>query len=147
MKTRGLVGVLCTFGLLVGAAPAVAQGHPCDAPPVGPFVLLSGSKVTVGWCSNPITMPVSGWKVTIDNGAPVKLAVLLPKVAANTAGLAYFETVHPTPVQKGTHTVGVYAYRVDPISGLDVDGLAGSVPFDAVDPVSAPPAPVMLRVK
>lgn len=147
MKTRLTIYAFGALVLLAIPSRASAQGHPCDTAPVGPFVMLSGGKATVGWCYNPTTNVVAGWKVVIDNGTPVKFAGLAVKQAANAAGLAYFEAQHPTPVPKGTHTAGVFAYRVDPTTTLDVDGSAASVPFDAVDPVSAPPAPVMLRVK
>ena len=118
----------------------MAQTHPCDSTPAGPFIIKTGQAPLVAWCHPGAT----GFTVQADAGPVIDVT---PTIGApNTAGLRYHEVRWTSGFQKGPHTVTVQAYIVDPVFGGRVTGPSTTVPFDVADPATPPVAPTRGRV-
>lgn len=111
----------CLAFLLLVAAPASAQVHPCDGVAATTFKMQSGS-VTVLICweekdtqGNPVI--ANSWGVSIDGGPRTIFAMARITSTPNAAGFSQYQGIFSLP--KGMKTVSVDV-------GID-DGLGGTL--------------------
>lgn len=130
--------------LLIIAAPASAQTHPCDGTPAV-VEARPGIAFAIGFCNNgkdaegnPVS--IDGYKVMLDGALQPSPGPLTKSATANAAGLFYFETPKGFTAPDGNHTISVVL-----VNAKGGDG-APSAPFPLVSRTLPPGSPTSLRL-
>jgi hypothetical protein len=102
--TRFLLAVCVVIG---GASVLLAQAHPCDTLPAGPWIVKSARQPVIGWCQ---AGEYEGFQVSVD-GALTDIGKPAPAVEGEGVHGVYYVWTWPTGVAKNsTHTFGIRSY-------------------------------------